>query len=336
MLAVTDLIHLPFTPDLTEGGINCACRSLACSSDRMGDSVVDHLRDSVANVAVELAFRRYLTDQAVPFQVLGMEPFTHPEHYDVSLGGHRCIVQSSLITHRNQITQLRRDPESLLQAPALVLLDQFAAETAKPDDLYLFAFLLGLVTSSQADIGKAIAACQPAFLIHPLPEAWARPLNWGPLEKLALKSECEKPVKVEVGGQDSVRSFITETLNLPPRQRVLVKRDFHSLAYIHVGHRPEARIGIHSPLHGEPYLVPVHAWGNLWVYGMNVILAGWLAHEEFRRKAKVLNAGELAFQFDRTSVKNLLVPVNELNPLGRLLEKVRRWESDKFRPIPSS
>jgi hypothetical protein len=336
MLSTSDLIHLPYTTDLTEGGIACACRSLAGTGERMGDSPLDTMRRMVAEVAVELAFRRHLTEQAVPFHVMGMTPFTHPEHFDISLGGHRCILQSYPVTRRNLITQLHRDPSSLLEAPVLIPVEQVAAEDHRPDDLYAFAFLLGLVAVTPEDVHKALAASQPVFLVHLLPETWARPVSWITLQKLALKSECGAPVGVEIGGQDGGRNFITARLELSPRQRMLVDLDFHSLAYIHAASQPEARIGIHSPLRGEPYLIPAHAWGNIWIYGMEIILTGWLTHEAFRRKARVLNAGARTFQMEQTREKNLLVPVRDLNPLGRLLEKVRQWEAEKVLPNPSS
>jgi hypothetical protein len=336
MLTASDLLHFPYTPDLTEGGIAYACRSLAFSHERLGDSPVERLRHIAGGVAVELAFRRYLTEQVVPYKVLGATPFTHPDQYDVALGGHRCIVKSFLITHRQQISQIRRDPGSLLQAPALLPLDQFAGEDHKPDDLYLFAFLLGVVAAGRADVEKAIAADQPVSMIHLLPEAWAKPRDWLPLEKLALKSDCEAPITIEIGGQDDGHNFTSAALELPPRQRMLVEKGFHSLAYICAHRKPEARIGIHSPRHGEPYLIPSHAWGNQWFYGMDIFLTGWLTHEEFRRKASVLNAGAHTFQYDRTRLKNLLVPVSELNPLGRLLEKVQLWEAEKPRLNSSS
>jgi hypothetical protein len=336
MLSTSDLIHLPYTPDLTEGGIACACRSLAFAGHRMGDAPVEQLRHTVADTAIELAFRRYLSTQAVPFQVFRTTPFTHPDRYDISLGRHRCVLNSCLITRRNQITQLRRDPASLLQWSALVPVDQFAAEGHKPDDLYLFAFLLGVVAAAQEDIEKAVASHQPLFLIHLLPHDWVTPVNWIPFENLAMKSECGTPVTVDIGGQDAERSFITTTLELLPRQRRLVENGFHSLAYVHARRRPEARIGIHSPRHGEPYLIPAHAWRNLWIYGMDIILTGWLTHEEYRRKAKVLNPGARTFQMDQMRLKNLSVPIGELNPLGRLLEKVRQWEAERTRLNPSS
>jgi hypothetical protein len=331
MQATTDLLHLPYTLDLTEGGIAYACRSLAYTYDRMGGSPLDRLRRIVGSVVVELAFRRYLTEQGIPFDVLGATPFTDPDRYDLSLGGHRCDLTSFLISRRSQISRIRRDPGLLLQAPALVPLDQFAAEGHSSQDIYLFAFLLALTAPSQADLHKAITAGQPVYLIHPMPAEWARPKIWIPLERLVLKSECEAPITVEIGGQDAERNITTAALELPPRQRVAVEQVFCSLAYVHARSRPEARIGIHSTLRGEPYLVQPHGWGNIWVYGMDILLAGYLTHEEFRRKAHVLPAGSPTFQYDRTHVKNLAAPLPELKPLGGLLSRVKEWEAETDR-----
>jgi hypothetical protein len=330
MLIASDLIHLPFTPDLTAGGITYACRSLAYTFDRMGDSPIDSLRQSVADVAAELAFRHYLGQQAVPFHIRETSPFTHPSRAEITLGGHRCLLQNPLITRRSLITQLRRDPDRLLQAPVLLPVDPFSAEGHRPDDLYLFTFLLGLVTAGQAEVGKAVAAGQPAFLVHPLPEKWAVPADWIPLRKIALKSECDSPVPVELGGLDNGRNFITTRLELPPRQRILVEVDFHSLAYLHVEKVPQARIGLHHPLHGGPVLILPNDWHNLWVYGMDILLAGWLTHEEYCRKARVLNTGSRTFHGTQTHEKNLMVPLAELHPLEPLLKRVCRWEIERI------
>jgi hypothetical protein len=328
VLTESDLIHIPYTPDLSEAGIAYACRTLASSYDQTRDLSINCLRQLAGGIAVELAFRRYLGDHGIPFKAIETSPFSHTDPFNTSLGGHRCIVTSHLITHRNQIKQIRRDPGRLLPAPALVALNQFAGENHRPDDLHVFAFLLGLAAASQADVKRAILAGQPIHLIHPLPGSWARPGNWVPLEKLAMKSESETPITLEIGGQDSGRNFLTFTMELPSRQRVLVKKDFHSLAYIHALRRPEARVGIHSPNRGEPYIIPPYAWNNLRFYGMDIFLAGWITHEEFRRKARVLNAEAQVFQYGHTLEKNLFVRAGELNPLGLFLKKVRQWEAE--------
>jgi len=171
MLKASDLIHLPYTPDLSEGGIAFACRWLAGTYGRMGEAPAERLRRSAGGAAVELAFRRYLTGQGIPVKVREGTPFSQPDHYSLSLGGHRCHIISYLITRASQVELLRRDPASLLQAPALIPLEQFSAEGYKPDDLYVFAFLAGKVAAAQEDIHTASATGQPIHLIHLLPEA---------------------------------------------------------------------------------------------------------------------------------------------------------------------
>jgi hypothetical protein len=323
MLTANDLLTLPYTPDLTEAGIAYACRSLAYTYDRMGGSPHERLRRIVGGVAVELALRRALAEHGVPFDVLGATPFTDPDHYDVALGGHRCDLKSFLITHREQISQIRRDPSLLLQAEALVPADQFAAGGRSDRDLYLFAFLLAVTAVSPSDLGRAEKAGRPVYLIQPLSTELARPGVWAPLDGLALKSECAALLTVELGGQDAGRDFITVRLELPPRRRVEVGTPFHSLAYLHPGRRPEARVGLHAPGRSEVVLIQPHEWGNVWIDGLSILLAGYITREEFRRRARFLPAGSKTFQYASTRTKNLDLRVDELHPLGELFERLR-------------
>jgi hypothetical protein len=327
MITAKDFIHLPYSPDLTEGGIAYACRSLNYTYNRMGGSPYARLRRIVGGVAMELAFRHYLTGQAVPFDVKGATPFTEPDRYDVSLGGHRCDIKSFLITHRQQISGVRHDPSVLLQAPALIPSDQFAAQTHTAQDLYLFGFLSTLVAASQEDVRKVFAASQPAYLIHAFPKEWSQPNQWTPLGAIALKNEDEQTLDVEIGGQNSEREFITEQAVLAPRRRVELSSSFYSLAYFHAKRIPSARIGVHSPVKNETYLIHPPEWGNIWLYGMDIWLTGYISHEEFQRKASHVPAGSRVFQYNETRTKNLAVPVAELHSLGELLEKVKTWKS---------
>lgn len=329
MITSSDFLRLPYTPDLSEGGIAYAIRSLPYTYDRMGGSPFDRLRRIVAGVAVELAFRRHLSGQDIPYDVKGATPFTDPDRYDVSLGGHRCDIKSFLISHRNQISSLRTRPELLLKAPALVPLDQHAADGHREDDLYLFAFLSALIAASQEDLGKALEAGQPAYLVHTLPKEWTRPQVWQPLGPLALKSESDETLTIEIGGQAEGREFLTRTLELPPRTKVKVEDGFFALSSVHVHTLPGARVGIHSPVMGEPYIIDPFGWGNIWIYGMEIILTGYIPREEFRRKSSLIQPGSRVFQYSKTRTKNLAVPVADLKPLGRLLEQVKAWETDK-------
>jgi hypothetical protein len=325
MITSADILKLPYTPDLTQSGIDYACRSLNYTHNRIGGTPFSRLRRVVAGVAVELAFRRHLTGQGIPFTVRGATPFTEPNRFDVSLGGHRCDVRSFLITRRPQISSMRRDPGVMLGAPALIPSDQFAGEMRSDQDVYVFAFLSGLVAAAQEDIERARAAGQPVCLIHTLPAEWTRPQVWHPLD-LVLKSEAEDPLTVEIGGQNAERDYITERVSLPPRERVELVSPFHSVACLQAGRLPAARIGLHSAPRQETYLVPPAEWGNIWIYGMEIWLAGYVTQEEFRRRASFVEQGSQVFQYKETRIKNLAVPVMDLHPLAELLERVRAWQ----------
>lgn len=325
MLSSSDLLHLPYTRDLTEGGIAYALRSLPHTYTRAGGSVYDRLRRIAAGAAVELAFRRYLAEQNVPFEVKGARPFTEPERYDVTLGGRRCSIKSFLISRREQIAEMKRNPGVVLNAPALVPSNQNAAEGGSDRDIYLFAFLSGLIAASNEDIQKAIHKKQPVHLVHVMPEAWLRPSEWKPLGRLVLKSESAEVQTVEVNGQDEGRETRTVSVELPPRKRVQLEEGYFSVAYLQSKSLPDARIGIHSPVRRETHLIGALEWGNLWVYGMDILLAGWLTREEFNRRANPLQEGARVFQYERTRTKNLAVPVHDLRPIPDLLERVLEW-----------
>jgi hypothetical protein len=325
VLTANDLLCLPYTRDLTEAGIQYACRSLPHTYDRMGGSQFDRLRRIVVGIAVELAFRRYLAQQNVPFGVEGATPFTDPDRYDVSLGGHRCDIKSFLISYREQIRALHADPALLLDAPGLVPLDQYAGDEHSANDLYVFAFLTGLVAAHSADVKKAVSAGEPVYPIHAMPPSWVRPPVWTPLGPLVLKSECDVPVMLELGGQDSSRDFCVQKVEVSPRTRVPVRDDFYSLACVHTDAMPEARIGIYSSRRQETYIIQPGDWGNIWVYGMRIYLTGWVTRDQFRQRASLLPAGSRVFQYDRTRTRNLALPISHLYPLGELLEQTRAW-----------
>ncbi len=323
MITSSDILHLPYTRDLTEGGIAYALRSLPYTYNRMGGSPYERLRRIVAGVAVELAFRRYLSEQNIPFDVKGATPFTQPDHYDVALGGRRCDIKSFLITHRDQISEIRRNRQVLLKAPALIPSDQHAGDGHSQLDLYLFAFLPSLLVASANELQKVLESQQPHYLIHGMPEAWNRPRQWNPLGTLVLKSESEQTQTVEIGGQDEWREMRSCIVELPPRRRVEIPNKFFSLSYAHPQSSPDARIGIRSSAHKEPYLIGTQDWGNIWVYGLDILLAGYITRDEFSRRASFIQPGSRVFQYDTTHVKNLAVPVSDLRPLSELFERAK-------------
>ncbi len=320
MLSPTDLLRLPYTADLTEGGIEYALRSLAYSFDRAGTSPYDRLRRTVANVAVEIAFRRYLSKQNIPFEVKAAAPFTDRERYDVLLGGQRCDLKSYLISHRGQIAEMRHDPSVLLNAPALVPSDQHSGDGHLRNDIYIFGFLAGLIAASQADLKKAIETKQPHYLVHVMPEAWRKPTSWNPLGALILKSDSAEELLVEINGQDGAREMKRRVISLPPKTKINLDESFYSISSIHIRRVADARVGIKCESIKEAYVIQPAEWGNIWVYGLEIFLAGYLSYEEFGQRAVALAPNSKVFQYEHTRVKNLSLPVSSLKPMQKLFK----------------
>jgi hypothetical protein len=320
MLSPSDLLRLPYTPDLTEGGIAYALRSLTYAFNRAGSPPYDRLRRTVANVAVELAFRRHLSRQNIPFEVKAATPFTDRERYDVSLGGRRCDIKSYLISRRGQIAELRRDPAVLLNAPALVPSDQHAGDGHLRSDIYIFGFLPGLIAASQSDLKKAVEKKQPHYLLHAMPDEWRKPIHWNPLGALTLKSDSEEELLIEISGQDEARELKRKVLSLPPKVKVALDESFYSITALHVRRAPDARVGIHCEAIREALVISPLEWGNIWVYGLEIYLAGYISHEEFSQRADTLLPNSKVFQYDHTRVKNLSLPVSRLKPMQNLFE----------------
>ena len=136
---------------------------------------------------------------------------------------------------------------------------------------------------------------------------------------LALKADSDPRLVLELGGQDKAGAFLTGSIELTTRKRLEVPDEFYSLTHLHIDARPRGMIGVSSPAVRETHLVRSGDWGDLWIHGKEILLLGWMNHEEFELRAKVIPAGSRVFQFSRTRTKNLAVSVSDLKPMARLL-----------------
>jgi hypothetical protein len=319
MLTPADLIHLACTPDLTTGGIAYAVRGLSHADDHGGGSAYDGLRRTVAAVAVELAFRRYLAEHGISFSVSRPAPFTQPDRYDVGLGGHRCQIRTCLISHAEQVAALQADASLLLEASALMPSDLHAADNQLIGDLYLFAFVLGTVGPAPANRKDETGLGQKPHLLYAMPASWRRPTAWRSLGQLAMKSDGHDQLSIEICGLNEARDFMSRSAELAPRKRVVVDGPFFSLSCIHALTPPRGRLGLHSQRREATFVIASTEWQDIGVFATDIFLSGYISREEFGRRARPVLAGSPALQFQADRTKNLSVPIAELRPLQELL-----------------
>ncbi len=109
-----------------------------------------------------------------------------------------------------------------------------------------------------------------------------------------------------------------EVISLPPKTKVNVDESFYSTASIHLRRTADARAGVKCGLIKEAHVIQPAEWGNIWVYGLEIFLAGFHSYEEFGQRAAALMPNSKVFQYEHTSVKNLSLPVSSLKPMHKL------------------
>lgn len=331
MLSLPDLITLPFTPELTQAGIACLCR---CLSHRYGLAetsseicLPEKLHQIVYQTAAELACRRHLVEKEVPFELADTTPFSNPEHVDLILGGRRAELICTPIFNRVRIRQLRRQPEKILEEAALLPIRQIDKGSYTTEDILIFVFLHGLVAQDVAGMQRALAANLPVDLLHILPQTWRAGSPWRSLGPLYMKSEAAEPIEIEIGGLGENRTALTEQLVLCPLVRTALQSDFYSIAYLRRKTTAAGRTAISSAALRKVHLVDPDQWLNAWIYGMEIILAGYITVGEFRRKAASLPPDSRTFYRSNLRLPQLWLRVGDLHPLQHLFTNVRRWQA---------
>jgi hypothetical protein len=330
MLEAADFISIPFTPDLSQAGIRRACQRLALNKLPTDEDRLAGLIQCQYQTALELAFLRYLQENEVPFEQRAPAPLTAPEDLDLVLGGRRVRLRNFPITGKNQIRRLLREPEFILNGWARLPQEHGEVDARRADDVYVFAFIAALVAQQGHEFKRALRAQQPVYLLHLLPEAWALRGDYPSLDHLALKADGEQDVRLELGGQgaggqNAGRQFYSEWINLPPRQRVQTQAEFHSLAYLHAVQLPEGRTGVYSPALDQLHIVGPDNWFNVWVYGMRIVLTGFIPRHEFQRKAYLVTQAEASLEME--AAPYLKLPIAQLYPMQALFEQARLWKS---------
>lgn len=325
MITEQDLIRLPHTQDLTQAGVEIACQYLVFSNSSGTDRGISTLRRIVVDVAAELAFRRCLGERQVPYTVSKNPILDWPNHFLVSLGRRFCKIQTRLISQRGKIEHIRHDPSFLLGEAALVSKDQMDQAGLGEEDLYIFSATTGLITQTSSDLTRAISAGQSACLMHTMHSLWASPLAGRAIHPLTFTLMSNEPAELQIGGRGENGDLLTETICLKDAQPVQSQKEYFSLAYIRLHQSTPRTLTIHSPVMERPYQIGDYAWSNLWVYGMEIYLLGYMTRGGFHRSALFLPASHRALRGYNTRQVHLMMQAEELYSLSNLFEGAIQW-----------
>ena len=203
MIKEDDFLHLNYTPDLTEAGISYALRHLAYPFREEGESALRRFQMMVVNKAVELAFRRYLSEQGIPSETVSGTSFGSMDEYQLILGGWHCDFESTWLGQPGLIRQVRSQPGSLLKAAALVPSERVVAWAPGEKGVCIFAFVIAQNPADHTHPHQAHSAEPVSYWLAVMPPTWAY------FKHQAQLREIERQV-VELFGGDLLEQLVED------------------------------------------------------------------------------------------------------------------------------
>jgi hypothetical protein len=324
LLTLSDFVHIPYTPDLTEAGILYACRCLALDRVQASNLDLAPLRRLSAEIAADLSLRRYLAQEHISYKILDAEPFTHPDRNEIILGGRPCHVINTLIRRKEQIDRIEGNPAMLLPTPASLPEAALTSERWGYQDLLIFTFTLTKPKLARGASSIVQTDGKTDYLIYILPKSWRNTRIEFATLGLEIQNASNGEVTLELGGQTSNRDFVSQFIRLPSRQSVIAVQGFSRLAYLGTRHAPTATISLHDRRRQHSLHIPSDHWGNLEVDGVEIILAGYIEVGEFRRRAHRPRHSALPREIDGYPSQGPSIPIQDLLPLPELIAWLRR------------
>jgi hypothetical protein len=314
MIAKDDVLRVSVAPEMIESGIAYAERSLHFTFNRMGlSSHYNRIRNIVAGIVMEEAFRSLLDSRGVRYDLMGRTHFTQKDRYDVGIDGHRYDVKGYVLKDEARVRAAREDTEWFLDCSALVPADQVAARSLREADVYVFPFAILETTPP--------SGARRQYWIHSFWEyEWFKNREWSSLGKMRLTSRMALPCRVRVGGQAEDEELLCEKLELRPGESEATEAEYFTALFLQPEERPAASIEVACEKRDTRATVAREAWENVWVEVDQVFFAGWMSKGEFReRSTQTPRFYKECKQYDETKTENRMLLVKNLRPMSDLL-----------------
>ncbi len=270
-----DWVRWPIDASLTMAGVTYACQTLSKQIALNKSPNLQQIRSIVPQISTELAVRRWLDKERLPYMLHEDQPFTHPARPSIILGGRRVGIHSVYISSRRQISRALHNPDILLPADIKLLGNLNRSTRATGNDLIVFAIYMGLATHTSYDLQKVLSREQPVFLIAvPKDKKLLYSTHTSSLGKLLISAENSEGLKLELVGCTEMHSRYKEIVVLDGKTAV-TSREVSSLFYIHPDRLPSSDIQIYSPILNTRWNIQPSAWVNLWIYGIRLYFLGW-------------------------------------------------------------
>jgi hypothetical protein len=315
-------LRLPFPPELTEAGVQATLLGLQHGWLLPVGNPIQALRERVASLAAELAVNRLLVERHMPVERIDIPRHEASHRTSLVLGGRRVYLFNSLVSRRGAIYALRKRAQVLQRALVLVPMEQ-ADAIMDHRTLMLFSYTLGLVTNRQEEYQLAVQKGLPTRLIWLPPERWSQRPGKPAVLRATLKSNCDHPLQIDILGADETGKPARESIVIPPKQPQRLAQRFQTIVALLIDQVPRGQLGVHIPAERSTQVIHRIDWKNIWIYGMEVILAGAAQAVVFNHQARRLPAGSDVFPHPTTRFPTLACQVSDLISVELLMDRIR-------------
>lgn len=289
----------------------------------VGRSSCSALRRTVSSIATDLALRRLLDHEGLPYTLLEGEPFTRPSWPRIIIGGRRLHLETRLLSSRRAIRRIRTDPGTLRDIPVSLPRKEIDRDAVSEGDLLAFALLLGLETRTLTDHRRAVAKGLPIHLLAQPPEPdWSQPSVGFDLGEVCVTGP-PGPIDLVIQGvltnQEPWRASVALEASSFYRSPSL-----HALTAIHTLTLPEGPIVFTAESRAASWRLHPGGWGNIWVYGMEILVLGWTTVGEFRRTSASSSLPRVSRLGALPSPGGYSALANSLRPLRAAMSHLRQ------------
>jgi hypothetical protein len=282
------------------------------------------LRHLCAQSIASLAFRRLLTSENVPHNLLAFAPLTNPHLYQITIGGRRLHILNNLILNRNLIRKYRQSRRSLLQ------MDLSAAKLRRiwpdpsPGDLLAVSVMMASVCHSYSETMQRMEAQDRVLAVAvPPPLIWRQQRPWRSLGRLVLSNLSPDRIELEINGLEADRRPFVKRVTIAAKQQVEVSPDLFNLLCVCTERIPASTPRVESSTRKAKWLITPSTWSNLWFYNPQLLLAGWLTSADCDQVYQSASRGPPVRKTNRKDHLRTALQIQDLRPIRELFHRIR-------------
>jgi hypothetical protein len=235
------------------------------------------LRRQAADCAAEIALRRWLATEGVPFQVQRASPFSLIDRGLTQIAGCRVLVISRLIQSITLLRELACDPSKIYSSEFKFQIPSTQERNLREGDLIFFSAcgFLPAKTNPSAYFPISLAS----------EKHWIAPHHWAPFRNLTITSQEEDPLEVELLGKRADGREI-HLSGWTSRQKAFTAGNyFYSLIALHADRSPQAPLFVSRRGLKIPWRISTRDWLDLQFCNQEIIFAGWLTLHEVKTRS---------------------------------------------------